>query len=74
MAMAGNNDIFRMLAIEEKLYGTNYSLWVYMIHHVMVTKGLWNIMHGIERCRRGVSKVASTVETVEIGVVECYMF
>ena len=46
--MADNNDVFRMLAAEDKLDGTNYPLWAYMMRHVLVAKGLWNIVAGIE--------------------------
>ena len=48
IAMADNNDVFRMLAAEDKLDGTNYPLWAYMMHHVLVGKGLWNIVHGVD--------------------------
>ena len=46
--MADNDDVFRMLAAEDKLDGTNYSLWEYMMRHVLLAKGLWNIVAGIE--------------------------
>ena len=46
LAMADNNDVFRMLAAEDKLDGTNYPLWAYMMRHVLVAKGLWNIVKG----------------------------
>ena len=48
MAMADNNYVFRMLAAEDKLDGTNYPLWAYMMHHVLVAKGLWNIAKGVD--------------------------
>ena len=35
-----DNDVFRMLAAEDKLDGTNYPLWAYMMRHVLVAKGL----------------------------------
>lgn len=38
--MADNNAVFRMLAAEDKLDGTNYPLWAYMMCHVLVAKGL----------------------------------
>ena len=44
--MADNNDVFRMLDAEDKLDGTNYPLWAYMMRHVLVAKGLWNIVQG----------------------------
>ena len=49
VAMAEENDVFRMLATEDRLDGTNYPLWAYMMRHVLVAKGLWNIVQGIER-------------------------
>ena len=47
--MAEGNDVFRMLATEDRLDGTNYPLWAYMMRHVLVAKGLWNIVQGVER-------------------------
>jgi hypothetical protein len=47
--MAESSDVFRMLAVEDKLDGTNYPLWAYMMRHVLVAKGLWNIVQGVER-------------------------
>ena len=47
--MAESNDVFRMLVVEDKLDGTNYPLWAYMIPHVLVAKGLWNVVHGVEK-------------------------
>ena len=39
-----------MLATEDILDGTNYRLWAYMLRHVLVANGLWNIVHqGFER-------------------------
>ena len=43
-----DNDVFRMLAAEDKLDGTNYPLWAYMMRHVLVAKGLWNIVQGYD--------------------------
>ena len=44
--MADNVDVFCMLPAEDKLDGTNYPLWSYMMCHVLVAKGLWNIVQG----------------------------
>ena len=46
--MADNNDVFCILAVEDKLNGANYPLWSYMMRHVLVAKGLWNIVAGID--------------------------
>ena len=46
--MANNNDVFRMLGADNKLGGTKYSLWAYMMYHVLVAKGLWKIVARIE--------------------------
>ena len=62
MAMADNNDVFRMLAVEDKLDGTNYPLWAYMMRHVLVAKGLWNIVKGNDT--RPGSTNTGTVEDV----------
>ena len=45
-----DNDVFHMLAAEDKLDGTNYPLWAYMMRHVLVAKGLWNIVQGYDVC------------------------
>ena len=50
MAMADNNDVFCMLVAEDKLDGTSYPLWAYMMCHVLVEKGLWNIVKGNDTC------------------------
>jgi hypothetical protein len=47
--MAESSDVFHMLSVEDKLDGTNYPLWAYMMRHVLVAKGLWNIVQGVER-------------------------
>ena len=45
--MANNSDELCMLPDVDKLDGTNYPLWSYMMRHVLVAKGLWNIVQGI---------------------------
>ena len=67
IAMADNNDVFRMLAAEDKLDGTNYPLWTYMMRHVLVAKGLWNIVKGVD-VRPVVGRDAANA--VETGDVE----
>ena len=43
------NEVFRMLtAADDKLDGNNYPLWAYMMHHVLVSKGFWNIVQGFD--------------------------
>ena len=42
------NDIFGMQLAEDKLDGTNHPLWLYMIQHVLVAKGFWNVVNGHE--------------------------
>lgn len=42
--MVNNNDIFWMLDNEDKMDGTNCPLWAYMMCHVFVAKGLWNVV------------------------------
>ena len=54
-----------MLAAEDKLDGTNYSLWAYMIRHVLATKGLWNIVQGYDVC-----PIVVGTSTDDVGVVE----
>ncbi|MCO5582506.1 hypothetical protein L7F22_036403 [Adiantum nelumboides] len=46
--MADNNtDVFKMFAAEDRLDGDNYPMWAYMMQHVLVSKGVWNIVKGI---------------------------
>ncbi|MCO5602189.1 hypothetical protein L7F22_056317 [Adiantum nelumboides] len=43
--MADNNiDVFKMFAVEDRLDGDNYPMWAYMMQHVLVSKGVWNIV------------------------------
>ncbi|MCO5599146.1 hypothetical protein L7F22_053246 [Adiantum nelumboides] len=50
-ARAKSNDVFHMLSSEDKLDGdSNYPHWVYMMQHILVSKGVWNIVEGIDVC------------------------
>ena len=43
------NDVFRMiLTVDDKLDRNNYPLWAYMMRHVLVSKGFWNIVQGFD--------------------------
>ena len=77
--MADNNDFFCMLAVEDKMDGTKYPLWSYMIRHVLVAKGLWNIVAGIDVRPASRAKNAgivvdevgtSTTSTTQVPVVK----
>ncbi|MCO5560736.1 hypothetical protein L7F22_014356 [Adiantum nelumboides] len=48
--MADNNtDVFKMVAAAEgRLDGDNYPMWAYMMQHVLVSKGVCNIVEGID--------------------------
>ncbi|MCO5611582.1 hypothetical protein L7F22_065835 [Adiantum nelumboides] len=47
--MADNNiDVFKMFAAEDRFDGDNYPMWAYMMQHVLVSKGIWNIVQGID--------------------------
>ena len=46
--MAGNHDLFGMLQAKDKLDGTNYPMWSYMMKHVLVAKQLWNIVADVD--------------------------
>ena len=59
--MANNSDLFGMLQAEDKLDGTNYPMWSYMMKHVLVAKQLWNIVVDVDRCPVGHSTSQSTV-------------
>ena len=64
--MADNNDVFRMLSAEDKLDGTNYPLWAYMMRHVLVAKGLWNIVQGTDVRPIVAGNAANTSETGDV--------
>ncbi|MCO5562978.1 hypothetical protein L7F22_016614 [Adiantum nelumboides] len=60
--MADNNiDVFKMFAAEDRLNGDNYPMWAYMMQHVLVSKGVWNIVQGID-VRPGSVDVAEVVD------------
>ncbi|MCO5558079.1 hypothetical protein L7F22_011655 [Adiantum nelumboides] len=47
--MVDNNiDVFKMFAAEDRLDGDNYPMWAYMMQHVLVSKGVWNIVQSID--------------------------
>ncbi|MCO5605989.1 hypothetical protein L7F22_060175 [Adiantum nelumboides] len=49
--MADNNtDVFKMFAVEDRLDGDDYPMWAYMMQHVLVSKGIWNIVKDIDVC------------------------
>ncbi|MCO5554452.1 hypothetical protein L7F22_007982 [Adiantum nelumboides] len=45
---SNNGDLFGMLSAEDKLDGTNYPMWAYMMKHVLVAKNLWLYVCGEE--------------------------
>ena len=59
--MAETSELFRMLSIEDKLDGNNYPMWAYMMRHVLVAKGFWNIVQGFD-VRPGSEMDSGTVE------------
>ena len=63
--MSDNNDVFCMLATEDKLDGTNYPLWAYMMRHVLVAKGVWNVVAGND-----VRPLSRTDNATSAGTVE----
>ena len=54
-----NTDVFKMFVVEDRLDGDNYPMWAYMMQHVLVSKGIWNIVQGID-----------VRPTVDIGDIE----
>ena len=60
--MAENSVLFRMLSAEDKLDGNNYPMWAYMMHHVLVAKGFWNIVQCFEVRPRSVGADSGKVE------------
>ena len=59
--MAETSELFRMLSVEDKLDGNNYPMWAYMMRHVLVAKGFWNIVQGFD-VRPGSEMDSGTVE------------
>ncbi|MCO5594089.1 hypothetical protein L7F22_048110 [Adiantum nelumboides] len=60
--MADNNiDVFKMFAAEDRLDGDNYPMWAYMMQHVLVSKGVWNIVQGID-VHPGIVDIAKVVD------------
>ena len=68
-----------MLAVEDMLDGKTYPLWSYMMRHVLVAKGLWNIVAGIDvRPASGAKNAGivvdeagtSTTSTTQVQVIE----
>ncbi|MCO5594329.1 hypothetical protein L7F22_048359 [Adiantum nelumboides] len=60
--MADNNiDVFKMFATEDRWDGDNYPMWAYMMQHVLVSKGVWNIVQGID-VRPGSVDIAEVVD------------
>ncbi|MCO5572500.1 hypothetical protein L7F22_026255 [Adiantum nelumboides] len=43
-----NTDVFKMFAAEDRLDGDNYPMWAYMMQHVLVSKGICNVVQGID--------------------------
>ncbi|MCO5563189.1 hypothetical protein L7F22_016826 [Adiantum nelumboides] len=63
---ADNNiDVFKMFAAEDRLDGDNYPMWAYMMQHVLVSKGVWNIVQGID-VRPG------TVDVAELWMLQAH--
>ena len=46
--MAGQNYLLNMFGDSDKLDGTNYPMWAYMMKHVLVAKQLWGYVCGSE--------------------------
>ena len=61
--MADNTELSKMLSAEDKLDGNNYPMWSYMMGHVLVAKGFWNIVQGID-VRPGSVADSGTIEDV----------
>ena len=50
-----DKDIFGVLTQEDKLDGSNYSLWSFMVKNVLVAKGLWDYISGDEPRPRAIA-------------------
>ncbi|MCO5593033.1 hypothetical protein L7F22_047038 [Adiantum nelumboides] len=72
--MADNNiDVFKMFDAEDRLDGDNYPMWAYMMQHVLVSKGVWNIVQGID-VRPGSVDVAEVVDVAQAIFTCCSCF
>ena len=49
-----------MLIGEDKLDGTNYPMWAYMMRHVLVAKQVWDIVIGSDE-----SPASSSLGTID---------
>ena len=60
-----------MLTADDKLDGNNYPMWAYMMRHVLVSKGFWNIVQGFDVRPRSMdsSTIEDVVGTSTSGVV-----
>lgn len=45
-----SGDVFEVLAWEDKLDGTKYSMWSFMVNNVLVGKSIWGYVRGDEAC------------------------
>ena len=45
---ANSNEVFSVLTQKDKLDGTNYSLWSFIVHNLLVARGLWDFVAGDE--------------------------
>ncbi|MCO5601232.1 hypothetical protein L7F22_055351 [Adiantum nelumboides] len=43
-----NTGVFKMFVVEDRLDGDNYPMWAYMMQHFLMSKGIWNIVKGID--------------------------
>ncbi|MCO5609309.1 hypothetical protein L7F22_063535 [Adiantum nelumboides] len=61
-----NTDVFKMFAAEDRLDGINYPMWAYMMQHVHVSKGIWNIVKCID-VRPGSEDVGEVEDVVGLA-------
>ena len=50
-----SNEVFGILTQEDKLDGTNYSLWSFMVRNILIAKGLWDYVTSDEVRPRNVA-------------------
>ena len=74
--MIDKNDMVCMLDLEDNLDGTNYALWLDMMYHILVAKGVWNIIASIDEHHGSCVKNANNaldeaiISTTHVVVVE----
>ncbi|MCO5581547.1 hypothetical protein L7F22_035435 [Adiantum nelumboides] len=66
-----NTDVLKMFADEDRLSGDNFPMWAYMMQHILVSKGAWNIVQDID-VRSGSENVGHVEDIAGLAAKDCY--